>query len=104
MRRIGGEEAWALNTRRHGRSHHNFIAEQIDEWGKERRNTHYGILERLGGMGLDTHYGEAFKQLDLPSVLSFGAAAIRRRIHPFITRDKAMISLYQRAKGRGLAL
>ena len=30
-RRIGGEEAWALNTRRHGLGHRNFIAEEVGE-------------------------------------------------------------------------
>ena len=60
-RRIDGEGAWALNTRRHGLGHRNFIAEVIDEWEKERWNTHNGILNNLGGKGLDTHYGMALK-------------------------------------------
>ena len=33
VRRIGGEEAWALNTRRHGLGHRNFVAEEIEERG-----------------------------------------------------------------------
>ena len=76
MRRIEGEEAWALNTRRHRRGNRNFMAEEIDEWGRERRNTRYGILEKLGERGLDTHYDEDFKLLDLPSELPLGATAI----------------------------
>ena len=60
-RRIDGEEAWDLNTRRHGLGHRNFIADWIDEWREERQNILYGILDNLGGLGLDTHYGEAFK-------------------------------------------
>ena len=31
VRRIDGEEAWALNTRRHGLAHRIFIAEEIKE-------------------------------------------------------------------------
>ena len=37
------------------------MAKVIDEWGRERRNTRYGILEKLGGRGLGSHYGEAFE-------------------------------------------
>ena len=37
------------------------MAEEIEEWGREGRNTRYGILEKLGGRGQDTHHGEAFK-------------------------------------------
>ena len=54
-------EAWDLNTRQHGRSHRNFIAEAIDDWEEGRWNTHNGILDNLGGRGLDAHYGEAFE-------------------------------------------
>ena len=61
MRRIDGEEAWASNPRRHERGHRNFVAEEIDKGGRERRNTRYGILKELGARGLDTHYSEAFK-------------------------------------------
>ena len=32
-RKIEGEEAWALNTRRHGLGHRNFVAEEIEERG-----------------------------------------------------------------------
>ena len=58
---IDEEEAWDLNTRRHGRGRHKFIAEIIDEWGKERRNINYGIFYNSSKKGLDTHYGKAFK-------------------------------------------
>ena len=33
-RRIDGEEAWALNTRLHGRGHRDFIVEIVDERGE----------------------------------------------------------------------
>ena len=45
IRKIDWEEAWDLNTRRHGRSHRNFIVETSNEWGRGRRNTHNGILD-----------------------------------------------------------
>ena len=79
MRRIGGEEAWALNTRRHGLGHRNFMAEVIDKCGEERWNTHCGIFVSMGGRGLERTKARPLKRLDLPSVLSFGAATIRRR-------------------------
>ena len=60
VRKIDWEEAWDLNTRRHGRGHRNFIAEVGDGWGKERQNILYDILDSSGG-SLDTQYGEAFK-------------------------------------------
>ena len=73
-----------MNTWRHGRSHRNFIAEEIVEWGRERRNTHYGILEKLGGRGLDTHYGEAFKSTGFTAgvvIRSDGNAVTHSIIH-----------------------
>ena len=60
-RRIDGEEARALNTRRHGRSHRIYVAEEIGNWGREKRNTLYGMLNNQGGKGLTTLYGVTFE-------------------------------------------
>ena len=94
MRRIEGEEAWALNTRRHGLGHRIFIAEEVDEWGRDEK-------DRIRAMAYSRDWAEEvwtrtmawpLNRLDLPFELSFGATAIRRRIGLFITWDKAITS------------
>ena len=73
-----------MNTRRHGRSHRICIAEIIDESGGKRQSTLYGILENLGGRGLDTHYGMAFKTTGFAFRIIIGSdgnSATQRVIH-----------------------